>query len=348
VARTDLMKAAVFEGPGRLSIRELPVPAVRRPEDVLVEVEACGICGTDLHILEVPPGHPATPGVVLGHEFVGVVREVGPEATGLSLGTRVAVAANLACGSCSWCRRGLPNHCERFTTLGIFRDGGLARFVVAPARSCHPVSRDLPAHLAALTEPVSCVVHAVEQARLVPGESVAIFGAGPIGLIFLALFRAAGAGRTLVVEPAPLRRELASRMGATVCLDPGAEPDVAGAVREHTEGYGADVVVDAVGSQLAPALGCVRKAGRVVLFGMDAGATAEVRPFDITRNELTVLGTYVGTDTFPKAIRILEGGVADLAPIVSHRLPLEELPAGLEALRSGQAVKVVVEPGAGG
>lgn len=336
------MRAAVFEGEGRLSITERPVPRVVRPDDVLIEVESCGICGTDVHILEVPPGHPATPGTILGHEFVGLVREVGPDANGLATGTRVAVAPNLSCGACAWCRRGLPNHCENFTTLGIFRDGGLASFAVAPAAACHPISRHLPREIAALTEPVSCVANGVEQARLLPGERVAIMGAGPVGLIFLGLFRAAGAGRTVVVEPSETRRQTAKRIGADVCLDPSAGP-VTEQVLEALGGSGADVVVDAVGSQVAAAISSARKGGRVLLFGMNANATAEIHQVDITRNELTVFGTYVGVNTFPQAIEALESGVVDLAPMVTDRVGLKELPGALDALREGRAVKVVVD-----
>ncbi|MDQ3659780.1 MAG: alcohol dehydrogenase catalytic domain-containing protein [Actinomycetota bacterium] len=336
------MPAAVFEGNGRLSIIERPVPSIGNADDVLIEVEACGICGTDVHILEVPPAHPATPGVIMGHELVGIVRETGPHAIGIHSEERVAVAANLSCGSCSPCKRGNPNHCEHFTTMGIFRDGGLARFAVAPASACHVVGKDIPREIAALTEPLSCVVNGIEQARLLPGEAVTIIGAGPVGLLFLALFRAAGAGLLVVVEPTELRRDVAKRMGADVCLDPSSGDPVA-PMREATSGAGADVVVDAVGDQFALALSCVRVGGRVLLFGMDSRARQEVRQYDITRNELTVLGAYVGSNVFPKAARILASGLVDLGPMISHRVNLEELPRALAAIRKGSAVKVVVD-----
>ena len=339
---TGAMRAAVFEGNGRLAITERPIPRIVRPDDVLIEVEACGICGTDVHILETPPGHPATAGTILGHEVIGIVRENGAEAFGAEIGDRVAVAPNLSCGACAWCRRGLTNHCENFTTLGIFRDGGLASFVVAPARACHAISRRLPREIAALAEPVSCVVNGIEQARLLPGEHVAIIGAGPIGLIFLALLRAAGAGRAVVVEPGEARRQLAKRLGADACVDPAGGP-VAEQIVDALGGSGADVVVDAVGNQMATAIASARKGGRVLLFGMDANATREVRQFDITRNELTVFGTYVGANTFPRAIQALESGAVDLSPIVTDRVGLEQLPGAIEALRDGRAVKVVVD-----
>ena len=336
------MTAAVFEGEGRLSIVERPVPSIEDADDVLIEVEACGVCGTDVHILEGPPAHPAAPGVVMGHEFVGVVRATGPDAIGVDVGERVAVAANLSCGRCSSCKRGAPNHCDHFTTMGIFRDGGLARFATAPAGACHVVSKNIPSDIAALTEPLSCVVNGVERARLSPGEAVAVFGAGPIGLLFLSLFRAAGAGQLIVVEPTELRRDTAKQMGADVCLDPSSG-DPAAAVRDATSGAGADVVVDAAGDQLASALSAVGVGGRVLLFGMNSRARPRVRQYDITRNEVTVVGAYVGSNVFPKAARILASGLVDLSPMISHRVTLEELPSALDAIREGRAVKVIVD-----
>jgi threonine dehydrogenase-like Zn-dependent dehydrogenase len=337
------MRAAVLGPGGRLALEERPVPADPAAGRVVLAVEACGICGTDLHILSDPPGHPASDGVVLGHEFVGVVRDVGPSVASLVAGDRVVVAANVACGECVWCRRGLDNHCESFTTHGIFVDGGLAPRVAVPARSCFPISADVPSHVAALAEPLSTVVNGVKLASVSPGDTAVVIGAGPIGLMFTALLELGGA-RVITIEPEPLRRELAGTMGAFRVVEPGREAAVE-VVRGLTEGLGADVVVDAVGSQLPTALELVRKAGRIVLFGMNSEARAEIAQNRITRDELTVLGGYVGRseDVFPVAVRLLEQGRVDLEPLVTHRIALEELPRAVEELRAGRAVKVAVE-----
>jgi threonine dehydrogenase-like Zn-dependent dehydrogenase len=316
------MPAAVLADAGRLEIAERPVPTLDGAEDVVLDVAACGICGTDLRILG--GGHPATVGVILGHEFAGTVADVGEGVTSLERGQRVVVAPNVSCGQCDWCRRGLRNQCERFTTHGVFVDGGLAPHARVPASACHPISGSLPAHVAALVEPLSTVVHGIRQARPFPGETALVIGAGPIGLMFLALFRLAG-WRVAVEEPSEERRELARRLGA-----------------EELEGSPADVVVDAVGSQLGTALDRVAKGGRILLFGVDAQARAEVAQERITRDELTILGSFVGQDVFPEAIRLLEGGRLDLEPLVTHRIGLEELPAAVEELRAGRAVKVEV------
>ena len=335
------MPAAVFADVGKVAVVERPVPSPEAPDDVVLDVEACGICGTDLKILATPPGHPATVGVVLGHEFAGVVSRVGDDVTALRPGDRVVVAPNVSCGQCVWCRRGLRNQCERFATHGISCDGGLAPHVRVPASACHPIAADVPAHLAALAEPLSTVVSGVRAAGAFPGDTVVVIGAGPVGLMFTALLTLAGAS-VVVVEPAEPRASLARALGADRVVDPLAA-DAAAAVREATAGIGADVVVDAVGTQLSRALELVRKGGRVVLFGFDERARAEIPPAEITRNELTVVGTFVGQDAFPAATRLLEQGRIDFAPLVTHRIPVEELPDAVEELREGRAVKVEVE-----
>ncbi len=338
----ERMPAVVFQGEGRWALEERPVPSVRNPEDVLLQVEACGICGTDLHILEVPPGHPATPGVILGHEVIGRVVEVGPAVTHLRPGDRVAVAPNLHCGVCRFCQRGLYNHCERFTTLGIFLDGGLAPYEVAPARALFPISPQVPLERAIFTEVLSTVVGGTLQARLHPGEHAVVLGCGPVGLLFLQVFRASGAGSLIAADIAPFRLEFARRAGADRVVNPR-EEDLEAVVREVT-GIGADVVVDAVGTLMSTALRLVRPAGTVILFGMNAQARAEIAQYDITRREIRVVGSYVGRHTFPLAIQMLERGAIRPEELVTHRLPLARFGEGLEHLRRGEAVKVMMVP----
>jgi threonine dehydrogenase-like Zn-dependent dehydrogenase len=208
------------------------------------------------------------------------------------------------------------------------------------ASSCYPIAGGLSADVAALAEPLSTVVHGVRLAAPFPGETAAVLGAGPAGLMFVALLRAAGAS-VIAIEPAPERAALAARLGALAVLHPERD-DVAASVREASGGLGADVVVDAVGTQLPAALELARKGGRIVLFGANARARAEIAQERITRDELTILGSFVGQDVFPDAIRLLEQGVIDLRPLVTHRVSLEELPAAVEELRAGRAVKVEV------
>ena len=334
------MPAAVFAGEGRLDITERPRPELLRADDVVLAVETCGICGTDLKILERPQAHPATPGVILGHEILGVVVEAGPEA-GLEAGDRVVVAPNIGCGVCAYCRRGLPNQCPKMTTIGIYEDGGLAGRVRVPASVCHRISSHVPAEVAVLAEPLSTVANGVRLANAFPGETAVVLGAGPAGLMFTALFAAAGA-RVITVEPAVARAQLASALGAEETLDP-TEADVAREVLDMTDGIGADIAVDAVGSQLPTVLSVVRPAGRVVLFGMNTTARSEIAQERITRRELSIFGSFIGgPDLMPMAVRVLERGMIDFSPMVTHRVEIDGLPTALDEFRRGGAVKVEV------
>ncbi len=335
------MLAAVFEGEGRLSLKQVPVPAIQKPDDVLLQVEGAGICGTDVHILEVPPGHPATPGAILGHEYVGQVLAVGAGVKNLRPGDRVVVAPNLYCGLCAYCRAGRPNQCQDFTTLGIYLNGGFARYNVAPERACHKIKPDLPTDEAVFTELLSCVIGGTERVRLQPGESVAVLGAGPVGLMFALAFKAAGAGKLIVTDVSPYRLEFARRIGVDAALD--ARGDTVTAICNLTGG-GADVVVDAVGSLFPQAVPVATKGGKIVLFGMNQQARPTISQYDITRNELTVYGTFIGINTFPVAIKMLESGVLRPSVLISHRLPLARIAEGIELLRRGEAIKVVVTP----
>ncbi len=337
------MLAAVFEGQGKLSVREVPVPRIKNPDEVLLEVEAAGVCGTDLHILEVPPGHPATPGAILGHEYVGRVLETGSAVTTVQPGDRVVVAPNLYCGICAPCASGRPNQCEHFTTLGIYLDGGFAKYNVAPERALFKVAPTLPPQEAVYVELLSCIVGGTEKVRLQPGETVAILGAGPVGLMFELVFKAAGAGKIIMTDIAPYRLDYARKLGADVVVNVKNEDPVA-ITREATGGRGVDVVVDAVGSLLPQAIEQAAVGGKIVLFGMNQQAYPQVHQFDITRKELTVMGTYIGINTFPKAIRMLESGVVKPSALTTHTLPLARILEGIAALRAGEGIKVVITP----
>lgn len=334
------MLAIVFAGDGRLVMEDRPRPEVRSPDDLVVEVEACGICGTDLQILNVPPGHPATPGTILGHEFVGRVVAAGDAVRDVSVGQRVIIDPDPKCGTCVSCRAGRPASCLNVVALGIFRDGALASHVLAPAAAAHPISDAVAAPLAALAEPLACVVNGARRAAARPGESALIFGAGAIGCLFLAVFRATGCGPIVVVEPTPARADVARAMGADAVVSPDA---LASVMREQLPG-GADVVVDAVGSQLAACIQAAATGGRIVLFGMNSNARPPIHQVEITERSLAIMGSYISNFTFPEAIRLLEGGRLLVEPMISAVLPLEQAEEGFAMLRSGGATKVVMVP----
>lgn len=338
---TETMPAAVFLGEGKLEIVERPIPRIAASNDVLIRVENCGICGSDLAILAVPPRHDAATGTVLGHEFSGYVHEVGATVTGLLPGDRVVIAPNVSCGECVNCLEGQQHHCANLTIHGVWADGGLAPYVVVPRSACHLISVGVPRQLAALAEPLSTTIRGVQQASPFPGDTVVVVGGGPIGLIFTSLFRAAGT-TVVVIEPAAGRAGMAVTMGATAVVAPDSS-ELVDAIADLTGGRGADIVVDAVGSQLSTCLKLVKRLGRIVLFGVNTASITPVQQFDITHREVEIVGAMVGTGTFPIAIRLIERGIVDLSPLLTHRIRLHELPQALDELRSGEALKVQVE-----
>lgn len=339
---TDTMTAAVFARPGELALKEVPVPRVRHDDDVLLRVRGIGICGTDVHILSVPPGHPAKEGVILGHEYTGEVAAVGPAVTHVRVGDRVVIDPTPPCGTCAYCQLDQPNMCENNLSIGVFTDGGMAPYSVVPARGVFRISADVPEQIAVLAEPLADVLNGIRRASPQLGEAVLVLGAGPIGLLFTLLLRAAGAGTVLVSEPAPLRAKRAADCGADRVIDPTRE-DLAQAVRRAAP-LGADLVIDAVGGLLADALQAVRKGGRILLFGVNTTAQVTVRQADLTFRELSLLGSYIDRATFPQAIKILESGRIPFDRLVTHRLPLARVRDGIELLRRGEGIKVVVVP----
>ena len=336
------MLAAVFEGKGRLNLKEVLTPEIKKPDEVLLQVERASICGTDMRILEVPPGHPATEGVILSHEYTGKVLAVGGAVTQFKKGERVVVDPNITCGNCSYCKMGIPNMCENMTTLGIFIDGGFTRYNVAPAKALHKISSDLLPELAIFTEPLSCVVSATQKLKVHPGEVVVVLGAGPIGLLFIQMFKASGVGKIIVSEISEYRAKFAYESGASRVANPLKE-NLERIVKEETL-IGADAVVDAVGTLFGSAMAIVRRGGRIILFGQNYQARTQVAQNDITKNELTVMGSFIARFTFPFAIKIIESKVLNLEKLISHRLPLEDIHKGIEAMRKGEAIKVIIRP----
>ncbi len=335
------MNVPVFQGEGRLVYEDRPVPQIVEPTDVRVNLEACGICGTDLNILAVPPAHKATQGIVIGHEGVGVIAEVGDGVTTLAPGDRVVIAPRLTCGKCAYCRRGLDNQCTNYRTIGTTIDGAFAPWLVAPERALFKISPDVPLKDAALFEPLSCVVGSVKRTPFEAGDNVAIVGGGPMGLLFALVYRAMGAGRIVVIDVADFRLEFAREIGVDAVLNP-METDVPAEVHKLTE-LGADVVVDAVGNQVDAAIKLARRGGHVILFGLRPESNPALSQYAITRNDLTLHGTFVGLNPFEQTIKLLESRRVQPSVLVTHNLPLSDLTQGVELMRSRQAMKVLIE-----
>ncbi len=339
--RATTMHVPVFLGEGQLDYRDRPIPEISAADDVLVQIEACGICGTDLNILAVPAAHKATPGIIIGHEGVGIVAELGPAVKGLQVGDRVVIANRLTCGKCAYCRRGLDNQCTDYQTIGTTIDGAFAPYLRAPARALWRIDPAVPRDDAALFEPLACAVGAVKRAPFQVGDNVAIIGAGPMGLLFALLYRALGAGKVILLDVAPYRLHFAEEIGMDAAIDV-TRVDAPAEVKQLT-GLGADIVVDAVGNQIDQAIRLARRGGQVILFGLRAHDNPPVNQYTITRYDLTLHGAFVGLHPFAQTIQLLESRRVQPSILVTHRLPLAELARGVELMRTQQAMKVLIE-----
>ena len=342
------MYAGVFVGPGQFNVENRPEPSLDTvpPDWVKLEVEACGVCGTDLQIVKDPPGHPAASGVVLGHELAARVAERGSEANSVREGQRVVLAPNLYCREqnlepCAQCLRGRTNHCANFHTIGIHRDGGFARYVLAPEKALLSISEDLPLGDAVWIEPLSCVLGGFNQFDVAASDTALVIGAGPIGVLHALMLKSQGLP-VMVADLADARLEQARDAGVDWTVNVNAE-SLADVVSDATEGRGADLIVDAVGGQLGTAVDLAAMMGQICCFGLNA-FTPVVNQSRLTERELRIFGTFVGVGTFPQAIQLLEDGMLQPSGL-NLTMPLADLGEGLDLCRTGAAVKVVATPG---
>jgi 2-desacetyl-2-hydroxyethyl bacteriochlorophyllide A dehydrogenase len=346
------VRAVVFEGVGRVAVRDVPEPRVEEPGDAVVRVRRAAICGTDLHFLH--GRTPYDPGVALGHEAVGVVEAVGEGVRGVRPGDRVVVAFDNACGACWFCRAGQTQLCEDLLMIGGGPfTGGLpgaqAELVRVPRADVNllPVPGDVDDERALFVGDVLATgVHAAALGEVGEGTSVAVVGAGPVGLLAGAAARARGAEPVLVLDLEARRLEVAARLGL-VPVDVGSRnPQTA--VEAATGGRGADVAIDAVGRPEAfeTAVDVARRGGTVVVVGVYAGETAEVQLGVYWARALTLRfsGLCPVHARWEEAMAAVREGRIDPLPLVSHRLPLEEAPRGYELFGRREATKVVLVP----
>jgi len=345
------MMAAVFKGEGKLVLEERPVPQIKDPHDVLLAVKGVGVCGTDLHILEVPPRHPATANVIMGHEFCGEVADVGSMVTNCKPGDRVVADQNAGCGHCDECRRGFPNTCLTVfsapvpgfcDTPGIFHDGALAKFIVIPDYMVYQVGPTVSWPHMAITETVACAFNALRKANPEAGETAVVLGAGPVGLLLTSMLKMSGC-RVINSEVSEHRASIAKKIGADLIVNPKKQ-NLQEVVNDETKGRGADVVLEAVGPLLNDCIQLARFGGRVVLFGHDELARPAIPQALIMRKELQISGVFLTKYTFAPAIQLLEQGRLPMDDIVSHVMPLQQIFDAHRMMRAGDAIKAVIDP----
>ena len=343
-----LRKAA--PGPG-LELVDAPVPTPG-PGEILVEVAAASICGTDLHIYEWNSWAEKRlrPPVIPGHEVAGFVVATGPEVHHIKPGAFVSAEGHVFCGFCPQCRRGRMHTCERMRILGVDFDGGFAQFVVMPERNAWEVDPRIPVDIASIHDPFGNAVHTAfvhGGAEDIVGSTVVVLGCGPIGLFAVAVVRAAGARQVVAVEPNEFRQGLAKQMGADVVVDPSNEDAVA-AVMTATDGHGAEVVLEMSGvpTVIRQATEMVTGGGRIVLLGLPT----EPVPLELTDHVIFkeariygVTGRVLFQDWVTMSA-LLASGTVDVTPVITHRFPLEEFEKAFEAMDSGRSGKVLLLP----
>lgn len=332
------MKSVMVAGPGLVEVVDRPVP-MPGPDDVLVQVAACGICGTDLHIIdgEFPP---ARFPLNIGHEFGGTVAAVGANVLSVRVGNRVGIEPTLNCGACYFCQQGQGNLCENLGAVGVTHaHGGMSEYAVVPARSAYPLPDAMSMQAAALIEPVSCVVRGFHRLRPQVAESYLIYGAGPMGLLNAQVARYNGASLVAVIDINPDRlRRAQDDFGFSNVAQSFAE-------LRGIAPRGFDNVIEATGvTKVAElALDAVKRQGSLLLFGVcPPGERAAFDPYRIFDEEITILGSRAVLNSFQPAIDLLAAGAIDVARMVSDSYPLEAFAEALARVRSGQGMKVQV------
>lgn len=336
-----MMKAAVVKGKGILSIEKVPIPKAGTGE-VIIKVRYCGICGSDVRMF--PEGF-FPPGLIMGHEFSGEICEVGPGVDGWAVGDRVTVMPALTCGACRYCRRGERHHCVNLKILGVHEgmQGGFAEYVKVNAAMLHRLPDRVTDEEGANVEPCAVSLRAVRRSGMRVGDSVAIFGAGSIGLFVLQCARLAGASSIYVIEPAQSRAQAATSFGADRVLDP-TKVKSPGEIANLTQG-GADVafVCTAAPPVLEQAVGSVRPQGKVMVVG--GGMTATVMPEHWMWKEVEVKGSFAYIDEFEMALDLFKRRAVKVDGLISQVIPLERLEQALGGLaKPSNEIKVLVQP----
>ena len=330
----------MVERPGRVGIQRVEDPSPG-PREVLVQVEACGICGTDIHILEgeLPPTrYPIIP----GHELCGEVVAAGREVEHPRVGDFVAVDPNLYCGECRFCQAGRSNLCLNYNAIGVTRAGACAELVAAPAANAFVLPGDLPRTWGTLVEPLSCAVHGFDRLQARLADRYLIYGAGTMGLLMAQLARRAGAASVDVVDVKENRLPVAKRLGA----------DRTATSADGLDGPGGwEVVIDATGvvGAIEDGLRRVARGGTFLVFGVtSAEATATFSPFRVYNEEITIIGSMAVLHSFERARDLLAGGAIDAAAMITHNMALESYEAAIAAFRGGAGLKIQVTPGSDG
>lgn len=335
------MKAIYVPEPHKIEIVDVPKP-VPWAGEILVKVMTAGICGSDVHIYHGTNALAKYPRII-GHEFAGEIAEIGKCAEGFAIGDHVSVDPVVSCGKCYPCRIGRHNVCTRLEVFGVHRNGGMAEFVAVPAKNAHKIPAEWTWEKAAMVEPFSIAANALSRSCCGAGEAVLVIGAGPIGLTMVQ--GAAGIGAKVAVSDIiDSRLELAARMGAKLTVN-SKKRDIEEAMMEWTNSEGVPLIIDAacIPEMFPQLLRMASPAGRVVNLGFSTSA-AEMPQFDVTRKEISIIGSRLNNNMFPKVIEWFKNGTVSPERIISHKFNFQQIGEALKLIedRPLETCKVVL------
>ncbi|SEK71033.1 Zn-dependent oxidoreductase [Halomonas daqiaonensis] len=337
------MQAFQVSAPLDYTITEVEVPQAA-PGEVLVRVSYAGICGSDMHIIHGDNAFVRFPRIT-GHEFAGTIEALGEGVEGLSIGDRVCIDPVVNCGECYPCRIGRPNVCTALQVIGVHRNGGFEERVNVPARNAHHLPENVGLDAAALVEPYTIAANVLDRMQPIPGDRLLIFGAGVIGLTILQMARALGIEDITVTDVIDERLSTARELGATRTFN-GSEEDVEAAIQTLTAGEGIPLIADAacVPALLPQMLRIASAAGRIGLIGFNVNPSDLVQ-LEVIKKELTLVGSRLNNRKFPEVIDLMASGRLDPLALVSHRLPLAEMPGAIDMLdhHPERARKVLIQ-----
>lgn len=345
----EKMMAALYYGVGDVRVEETDIPEIQDGE-LLIKIGTALTCGTDVKTYK--RGHPLLIGKTpapFGHEYAGTVERVGAGVDDFEEGMRVVATNSAPCGTCFFCKRGRQNLCP--TLKASLVNGAFAEYIRVPKQvvrwNTHRIPDNLPYRVAALTEPLACVVHGIEEANIQLGDTVAIIGAGPIGQMMIMLAKHSGASTVISSDLEYLRRQSAKKAGADITVDPNEESPVE-RVKEETSGYGADVVIEAVGltETWEQAVEMTRDAGTTVLFGgTKSGTEFQVDTERLHYGELTIKGVFHLTPRHvEEALKLLESGIINSNLLITHEMSLNRITEAIEMMGAGKSMKIAIKP----
>ena len=339
------MKAAVFCGVKDLRVKEVNIRKPGRNE-VTIQIKACGVCGTDLHIFSGAEGAAqCTPPTTLGHEFSGVITETGEDVTEFQLGDRVCVDPNDMCGGCYYCKTGNAHFCENMIGIGTTTDGGFAEFCTVNKKQVYKMGDEMSFEEGAMAEPISCCLHGIDLTGIKAGDTVMIIGGGTIGQIMLQLARSCGASTLIMVEPIREKRELALKLGATIVMDPLHEN--VSEVLEQNAIKNIDATIECVGlkATMLDAIRYVGKGGTAMLFGLtDPDCQIPLAPFSLFKNEVTVKASFINPYTYQRAVAMLNAKKINVKDLITDRVALSDIQKVFTDDSYRKSGKIIIQP----